>query len=118
MNQKAGATVYGRPKILSLALSFLHSLPTDKAVDVIEQKRRKADNDRQIANVRDACYYPQNDEDDIVCRIGQGKIRNSAGGQIDGKKARCDRKRAWEWLKNYNGLKGYCVLTRIIFCFD
>ena len=47
-------------------LSFLHSLPVDKYVNVVKQERDKATDNRNVADFTYVCQYPQNNENSIV----------------------------------------------------
>ena len=75
-------------------LSFFHALPVDKSVNVIDQKRNKANNHRKIRCVLRRCNDPEYDQYNIVCGVNQGEEGTSPEGQIYGNKACGDRKRA------------------------
>ena len=68
-------------------LSGLHPSPADKTVQVVDQKHAKADNHREIGDVRGCCQAPQHNQHGVVCGIGQCKIGAAAEGQVYGQKA-------------------------------
>ena len=71
----------------SVRLPQFHPLPADVAVDVVCEKGRKTDHHRNVPDVLSACKGPQDDQDQIVGRIGQRKIGAAPEGQVDGQKA-------------------------------
>ncbi len=79
-------------------LLHFHPLPADKSIDIVDQKHRKAHDDRDIPLVAEACKCPQDDEYNIVGCISQTEIRIAAKCQVNGKKTCGDRKRAWNYV--------------------
>ena len=74
-----------------LTLSFFHSAPADKAVNIIDKKSNEADNNRNILHIFHACENPHDNQNDIVCSICHGEIRASSEGEINCNEACCDR---------------------------
>ena len=79
--------MFFRARSAGLRLPHLHFLPVDIAVKIVGKERRKADHHRNIPDVGSARQGPEDDEDEVVRRIGQRKIGASPEGQVDGQKA-------------------------------
>lgn len=79
---------------MAFALPHFHFLPAEIAVDIVDQKGDKANNNRNIANVGHARQYPQNNQHHVVGGIRQGKEGASAKSKIDRNKAGGDGKGA------------------------
>ena len=77
-------------KLSAFALHFFHFAPADISVYVIDQKRRKANRNADIAWVIYACHYPQNNQHNVIGGISQRKQRTSSEGKINGNKAGCN----------------------------
>ena len=69
------------------ALPHLHFLPAEIAVDIVDQKRNKAHDNGNIANVGYAGKHPQNNQHHVVGSVSKGKERASAESEIDRNKA-------------------------------
>ena len=67
-----------------------HLFPTYESVDIIHKKHCKADDDGNIRNIRYGCKNPENDENDIVCRISYRIPRTAAEGEINRHKTCCN----------------------------
>ena len=57
-------------------------MPADIAVNVVDEKNRKADHNGDIAKVGDTCQDPEDDENNVVGGIRQSEILTSSEGQI------------------------------------
>jgi hypothetical protein len=55
-------------------LSFGHFFPIYEAVKVVDEKNDETDDDGYIRCVMHCGKNPQNNQDDIVCRIGESKV--------------------------------------------
>ena len=71
------AVIMEKPHIAASAcrLPLFHSLPAEKAIQVISQKSRKANDHRSISNVISARHHPQNYENNIIRRSIAQKIK-------------------------------------------
>ena len=108
-------------------LLHFHPLPADKSIDIVDQKHRKAHDDRDIPLVAEACKCPQDDEYNIVGCISQTEIRIAAKCQVNGNKTCGDGNRAWhnicgvkiiQYLVKYGGDQdgGKEHRSRFFFC--
>ena len=71
----------------------MYSLPIDKAVEVVDEKGKKANDDGKITDIGKGSKDPQNDEYDVVSGVGKRVIGTAAEGEINRKEAGCHRKR-------------------------
>ena len=81
----------GDPGLFLCHLPFFHPVPADIAVNIVHQKHDKADHYGKIGNILHRRQPPEDDQDDIIGGIGEGKIRTSSESEIHSKKTCCNR---------------------------
>ena len=80
-------------------MHLFHSSPTDKAINIIHKKSRKADNYGKIRNIFYGRQNPQHNQNDIIRRIGKRIKGASAKHHTRRKKARRNGKRAGNQIR-------------------
>ena len=68
-------------------LPFLHALPADESIEIINKEHHKSNDHGQKADILSRCHCPQDDQHHIVGGIGQGEVGTAAEGQVYGNKA-------------------------------
>lgn len=63
-------------------LASVHAGPVDKRIGIVYKKQGKACGDRNIGTVRKRRKHPEDNQNNIICRIGEGKIRAPFTGQV------------------------------------